>query len=139
MNRIGPRLLPCITPTVASISTFSFLTRRRYLTLVCSFFKTVIVSFGTLYLLSIFHSSSRLTESYAFTRSTNSTCVSCPYSRSCCSAFFNAKVASTHPFPNSDPHCLSIPNVQRCCVSRYAMIDDIDFAAMSPNAIPLHC
>ena len=48
------------------------------------------------------------------------------------------KVASAHPFPNNDPHCLSIPKVQRCCVSRYAMIDDINFAAMSPNVLPLH-
>ena len=93
MNRIGPRLLPCITPTGASIFTFSFPTRGRYLTLVCSFFKTVIVSFGTPYLLSIFQSNSRLTKSYAFTRSTNSTCVSCPCSRSCCNAFFSVKVA----------------------------------------------
>ena len=109
--------LPCITPTMASISTFSFPTRRRYFTLVWSFFKTVIVSSGTPYFFRIFHSNSRMTESYAFTRSTNSTCVSCPCSQSCSSAFFSVKVASTHPFPNNDPHCLSIPNLQRCCVS----------------------
>ena len=72
------------------------------------------------------------------TWSTNSTWVFFPCSLSCCSTFFSVKVASRHPFPNNNQHCSSIPNMQRWFVSQFAMIDDINFAAMSHNAIPLH-
>ena len=47
-------------------------------------------------------------------------------------------VASAHPFPNNEPHCSSIPKVAMCLVSLVAIIDDINFAAISPSAMPLH-
>jgi hypothetical protein len=46
------------------------------------------------------------------------------------------KVASAHPFPKREWHCSSIPKLDRYLVSLVAMMDDMHFAAISPNAIP---
>jgi hypothetical protein len=47
-------------------------------------------------------------------------------------------VASAHPFPNRELHCSSMPKSDRYLVSLLAMMDDMHFAAISPNAISRH-
>ena len=110
-----------------------------YVTFLCSYLRTAIVSSGIPYRLSIFQSSFRLIESYAsLTRSKNSRWDSCWCSHIVSSADFCVNVASAKPFPKSEPHCSSIPNFARCVVSQLARIDDVVFAQISPNAMPLH-
>ena len=73
MNNIGPRLSPCLTPTVPLISISSSPTFIMYVTLEWSFFRMMMRLFGIPYNFSIFHKSSWLTESNVLTRSINKT------------------------------------------------------------------
>ena len=46
--------------------------------------------------------------------------------------------ASARPFRKIKKHCSSIPKVAIYLLSCVAIIEDINFVAMSPNAISLH-